>query len=63
MCDFADIPHAVGNFQHGGKSFHKTPNLCENFLSSQQICEEEWLLMMKQACADDDGGVCRSKSN
>ena len=52
MCDFADIPHAVGNFQHGGKSPHKSPNLCENFLSSRQICDEEGLSMMKATCVE-----------
>ena len=52
MCDFADIPHAVWNFQHGGKSPHKPPNLCENFLSSQQICEKEWLLMTMATCVE-----------
>ena len=52
MCDFADIPHVVGNFQHGGKSPHKTLNLCENFLSSRQICDEEWLLMTMAACVE-----------
>ena len=52
MCDFADIPHAVGNFQHGGKSPHKTPNLCEIFLSSRQICDAEGLSMMKATCVE-----------
>ena len=52
MCDFADIPHVVGNFQHGGKSPHKSPNLCENFLSSRQICDEEGLLMTRAACVE-----------
>ena len=52
MCDFADIPHAVENFQHGRKSPHKSPNLCEIFLSSRQICEEEWLLMTMATCVE-----------
>ena len=52
MCDFADIPHAVGNFQHGGKSPHKSPNLCEIFLSSRPICDEERSLMMKATCVE-----------
>ena len=52
MCDFADIPHAVGNFQQYGRSSHKTPNLCEIFLSSRQICEEEWLLMTMATCVE-----------